>query len=97
VEEEVAGGWRRLHNVELNNLYASPNFINMVRRKRKMCGACSMPGEMRNVYRVMVVKPEGKRPLGRCRRRWVYNIRMDPKEIKGEIVDYIHVAQGRDQ
>jgi len=56
-----------------------------------------MPGEMRNVYRVMVVKPEGKRPLGRCRRRWVYNIRMDPKEIKGEIVDYIHVAQGRDQ
>jgi hypothetical protein len=54
-------------------------------------------GEMRNVYKILVGKPEGKRPFGRTRHRWVYNIRIDLREIGWEGVDWMYLAQGRDQ
>jgi hypothetical protein len=63
-KEEVAGGWRRLHNEELHNLYTSPNLIRMI-ESRRILGHVARMGEMRNVYKILVRIPEGKRPLGR--------------------------------
>jgi hypothetical protein len=68
--DEVTEGWRKLHNEELRNFY-SP----------EMGQACSMNGKKRNTYRLLVGKPNGKRPQGRQRHRWVNNIKMDPGEI----------------
>jgi hypothetical protein len=62
-----------------------------------MGGACSTNGKKRNAYRIFVVKPEGKRPLGRPRRRWVDDIKMDLREIRWDGVDWIDMAQDRDQ
>jgi hypothetical protein len=62
-----------------------------------MGGACSTNGEKRKAYRILVGKPEGKRPLGRPRRRWVDNIKMDVREIGWDVVDWIDMAQDRDQ
>jgi hypothetical protein len=64
--------------------------------KMDMGGACSTYGEVRGVYRVLVGKPEGKRPLGRPRRRWEDNIRMDLQEVGCGYVDWIGLAQDRD-
>jgi hypothetical protein len=66
--EEVAGGWRRLHNEELHNLYASPNIIRVIKQRCVKWHAAQM-GEMRNTYYSLVGKPEGKRPLRRSSRR----------------------------
>jgi hypothetical protein len=69
--EEVAGGWRRLHNEGFHNLYASPNIIRVIKSRRmRWAGHVSRMGEMRNAYKILVGKPEGKRPLGRPKRRW---------------------------
>jgi hypothetical protein len=80
--DEVTGEWRKLHNEELNDLYRSPNIV-PVRKWRRMrwAGHVACMGEERGVYRVLVGKPEGRRPLGRPRRRWVYSIRMDLQEV----------------
>ena len=76
--DEVTGEWRRLHNEELNDLYCSPNIVREIKsRKMRWAGHVARMGEERRVYRVLVGKPEGRRPLGRPRRRWVDNIRMD--------------------
>ena len=76
--DEVTGEWRRLHNEELNDLYCSPNIVRVIKSRRmRWTGHVARIGEERGVYRVLVGKPEGKRPLGRPRRRWVDNIRMD--------------------
>jgi hypothetical protein len=76
--DEVTGGWRKLHNKELRDLYSSPSIIRIMKSRRmSWAGHVARTGEKRNVYRLLVEKPEGKRPLGRPRRRWVNNIRMD--------------------
>jgi hypothetical protein len=76
--DEVTGGWRKLHNEELRNLYPSQRIIRMVKsRRRRLAGHVARLGEKRNVYRILVGKPEGKRPLGRPRHRWVDNNKMD--------------------
>ena len=76
--DEVKGDWRRLHNEELNDLYSSPNIEWVIKSRRmRWAGHVAHMGEERGVYRVLVGKPEGKRPLGRPRRRWMGNIWMD--------------------
>jgi hypothetical protein len=68
--DEVTGGWRKLHNEELHNLYSSPSIIRIIKSKRmRWAEHVARMGEKKNVYRLMVGKPEGKRPLGRPRRR----------------------------
>jgi hypothetical protein len=74
----VTGGWRKLHNEELHNLYSSPSIIRTIKsRMMRWAGHVARMGEKRNVYRLLVGKPEGKRPLGRPRRRWIDNIKME--------------------
>jgi hypothetical protein len=81
--KEVIGDWRRLHNEELHNLYVSPNIIKMVIKSRgRWAGHVACTGQMRNVYNILVRKPEGKRPFKRPRRRWKGNIRMGLREVK---------------
>ena len=77
----VTGELRKLHNEELNDLYSSLNIVWVIKSRIMMGGACSAYGERRGVYRVLVGKPEGKRPLGRPRRRWEDNIKMDLQEM----------------
>jgi len=95
----VAGGWRTLHNEELQNLYASPNIIIRLINPRRMswAGNVARMGEMKNAHKILVRKPEGKRPLGRPRRRWEDNIRMDRREVVWDGVDWVHLAQDREQ
>jgi hypothetical protein len=74
----VTGGWRKLHNEEIHNLYSSPSIIRIIKSRRmRWTGHVARMGEKRNVYRLLVGKPEGSRPLGRPRRRWMDNIKMD--------------------
>jgi hypothetical protein len=96
--DEVIGGWRKLHNEELHNLYCSPSIIRMIKTRRmRWAGHVVHIGGKRNAYRILVGKPEGKRPLGRPRRRREDNIRMDLREIGWGGMDWIDLAQDRDQ
>ena len=80
--DEVAGEWRRLHNEELNDLYCSPNIVRVIKwRRMRWVGHVARMCEERGVYRVLVRKPEGMRPLGSPRRRWVDNIRTDLRDV----------------
>jgi len=97
-KDEVTGKWRRLHNEELNDLYCSPNIVRVIKSRRmKWAGHVARMGEERGVYRVLVGKPEGRRPLGRPRCRWVDNIRMDLQEVGCGYMDWIGLAQDRDR
>jgi len=76
--DEVTAEWSRLHNEELNDLYSSPNIVRVIiSRRMRWVGHVARMGVERGVYRVFVGKPEGRRALGRPRRRWVDNIKMD--------------------
>ena len=87
-----------MHNKELNNLYSSPNIVRVVKSRRmRWVGHVVRMGEERGVYRVLVGKPEGRRPLGRPRRRWVDNIRMDLQEVGCVYMDLIGLAQDRNK
>jgi hypothetical protein len=96
--DEVIRGWRKLHNEELNNLYCSPSIIRIIKSRRmRWTWHVARTGEKRNGYRILVGKPEGKRPLGRPRRRWEDNIRMNLREIGWGGMDWIDLSQDRDQ
>jgi hypothetical protein len=95
--DEVTGKWRKLHNEELNDLYSLPNIVRVVKSRRmRWAGHVAHMGEGRGVYRVLVGKPEGRRPLGRPRRRWEDYIKMDIQEEGGSCGDWIELAQDRD-
>jgi hypothetical protein len=92
----VMGGWRNLYNEELHNLYFSQSIIRIIKSTRmRWAGHVAGMGEKRNVYRLLVGKPEGKRPLGRPRHRWIDNMKMDLLEIGLSVVDWIGLAQDR--
>ena len=96
--DEVTGEWRKLHNDELNDLYCSPNIVRVIKsRKMRWVGHVAHMQEGRGVYRVLVGKPEGKRPFGRTRCRWEDNIKMDLQEMGCEGMDWIELAQDRDR
>ena len=96
--DEVTGVWRRLHNEELNDLHSSPNIVRVIKSRRmRWTGHVARKGEARGVYRVLVGKLEGRRPLGRPRRRWVDNNRMDLQEVECGYMDWIGLAQDRDR
>jgi hypothetical protein len=96
--DEVTGEWRKLRNEELCDLCSSPSIIRIIKSRSKIwAGYVTRMGEKRNAYRLWVGKPEGKRPLERPRRRWVYNIRMDLGEVGWGDMDWIGLAQDRNR
>jgi hypothetical protein len=78
---KVTGERRKLHNEEINDLYSLPNIVRVVKSRMRWAGHVTRMGKGRGVHRVLVGKPEGTRPVGRPRRRWEYNIKMDLQEV----------------
>ena len=96
--DKGTGEWRKLHNVELNDLYCSPNIVRLTKsRIMRRAGHVARMGERRGVYSVLIGKPEGRRPLGRPRLRWEDNIKMDPQEVGCGGMDWIELAQVTDR
>jgi len=97
--DEVTGEWRKLHNEELNGLYCSPNIVRVIKsRIMRWAGHVARMGDGSEVYRVLVGKSEGKRPLGRPKRRWDDdNIKMGLQELGCGYMDWIELAQDMDR
>jgi hypothetical protein len=95
--DEVTEDWRKQHNEELHNSYSSRNIIRMIKLKKKRRAGHVARMMKKAAYRILVGKPEGKRPLGRPRRRWVDNTKMDCRETEWDGTDWIDLAQDRDQ
>ena len=94
----VTGEWRKLHNEELNDLYSSPNIVQVIKSRRmRWAEHVARLEEGRGVYKVLVGKPEGKRPLGRPRRRWEDNIEMGLEEVGRGYGDWMELAPDRDR
>jgi hypothetical protein len=94
----MRGEWRKLHNEELRDLYSLPNIIRIIKSRRmRWAGLVARMGDKRNSYRLLVGRPEGKRPLGRPRCRWVDNIKLDLGEVGWGDVDWIGLAQDRNR
>jgi hypothetical protein len=92
------GRWRKLHNDELHSPYSSPNTVRVIKSKRmRLAGHVARMWEGRGVYWVLVGRPEGKRPLGRPRRRWEDNIKMDLRKMGIDGANWIRLPQDRDQ
>jgi hypothetical protein len=94
--DEIIGGWRELHSEKLQKLRSSSDIIRMI-KSRRMSRTCSTHGEKKNACRVLVGKPEEQRPLGRSIRRWEDNIKVHLREIGCGGMEWINVAQDRDQ
>ena len=95
--DEVTGEWIKLHNEELNDLYSLSNIVRVVKSRRmRWVGHVARMGEGKRVHWVLVGNPGGKRPLGRPRRRWEDNIKMDLQEVGGGRGDWMELAQDRD-
>jgi hypothetical protein len=93
-KREEDGSWRKLHNDELHSLYSSPNIVRAIKSRRtRWAGHVARMGERRGAYKVLGGRPEGKRPLGRPRRRWEGNIKMDLREIGINGANWIQLAQ----
>jgi hypothetical protein len=94
----LTGDWRKLNNEELHNLYSSSNIIGMIKSRRMRCARhVARMRELRNAHTILVGNPEGKRPLVRPRRRWVDNIKIDLREIGQDGMNWIDLAQDREQ
>ena len=95
--DEVTREWRKLHNEEINDLYSPPNIVQVIKLRMIWAEQVARMGERRHVYRVLVGKPDGKKPLGRPRHRWEDNIKMNLQEVGCGGMDWIEVAQDRDR
>jgi hypothetical protein len=91
--DEVMGGWRKVHNNELHKLYSLPSIIRMIKsRKMEWAGHVARMGAKRNAYKILVGKPEEKKPVGNPRHSWVDNVKMDLREIGWDGMDWIDLA-----
>jgi hypothetical protein len=96
--DEVIGGCRNLHNEELHGLNSSPSIVKLIKvRRKRWAGHVARMGDVRGAYNILVGRPEGRSPLGRPKRRWEDNIKMDLREIGFGDADWIHLAQDRDR
>jgi hypothetical protein len=92
--DEVTGGWRKLHKEEFHEIYFSPSITRMIKSRRiRWEGHVARMEAKRNVYNILVRRPEGKRLLGRPRRRWMHNIKINLREIEWGVVDWTDLAQ----